>query len=190
MKSFYIPAMVMSLTMSYGSTHVMAQVVPAGATEKAGLNKAGAIDKKTSGASIRASQMIGMNVYNTDGKSLGKINDLVIDSSRGKVRYAAVSYGGFLGLGDKLFAVPWAAFQTHAGTKANDHRLILNLNEKQLKGASGFDQEHWPDFGDPAMTDKLDEYYGFPMNDHHDRGDVDVNVSRSGIKVDVDRKRD
>ncbi len=67
------------------------------------------VDSKTTGETVRASQLIGMNIQNEQGKSLGEINDLVLDANSGKIRYAAVTYGGFLGVGDKLFAVPWGA---------------------------------------------------------------------------------
>src|SRR3954470_6270786 len=69
----------------------------------------GKLDDKTRGATIRASQLMGQNLKNSNGDSVGEIKDLVIDSS-GKIRYAAVTYGGFLGLGSKLFAVPFEAF--------------------------------------------------------------------------------
>jgi len=159
------------------------------ANEIRAQDQAGVIDKKTSGSSVRASQLIGMTIHNGEGKSLGKINDLVIDAQAGRVRYAAVSYGGFLGLGDKLFAIPWAAFQSQGGIKANDHKLILNLNESQLKGGKGFDKDHWPDFGDPTMTDQLDQYYGVASSSNPNAG-VGVAVGPNGVKVDVGRRRE
>jgi sporulation protein YlmC with PRC-barrel domain len=68
------------------------------------------LDDRTRGATIRASQLQGMNIQNSNGDSVGEINDLVIDSS-GKVRYVAVTYGGVLGVGSKMFAVPFEAFK-------------------------------------------------------------------------------
>ncbi|HCO24856.1 MAG: hypothetical protein CME31_20450 [Gimesia sp.] len=65
---------------------------------------------KKAGMATRASKLIGMNIENPQGQSLGEINDLVINTSTGEVRYAAVTYGGFLGVGNKMFAVPFEAF--------------------------------------------------------------------------------
>ena len=64
---------------------------------------AGAIEMPTT---FRSSKLVGMEVRNPEGEDLGKIEDLVIDLHSGQVRYAALSFGGFLGVGDKLFAVP------------------------------------------------------------------------------------
>src|SRR5262249_38697116 len=67
----------------------------------------GKLDRRTSGETFRASQLIGANIQNDNGDSVGEVNDLVIDSNSGRIRYAAVQYGGFLGVGSKLFAVPF-----------------------------------------------------------------------------------
>ena len=111
------------------------------------------------GMNQRASQIIGMEVKNLDGKVLGSVNDIVLDPSSGKVRYLAVSYGGWLGLGDKLFAVPNQAFQWRKDDSQNTY-LVLNLSEERLKNAPGFDQDHWPDFAsDKQWQQKVDTYY-------------------------------
>src|SRR5688572_2222995 len=122
--------------------------------------QAGVLDDQTSGDNIRASQLIGMNIENPNGDSLGEVNDLVIDGKSGKVRYAAVTYGGFLGVGDKMFAVPFEAFEVRrqAGDR-DDYVLSLNVTQKQLEGAQGFDQEHWPNFADRNFTSELDRRY-------------------------------
>lgn len=122
---------------------------------------AGKLDHKTSGSAVRASELIGMNIQNSQGESLGEINDLVMDANTGKIRYAAVSYGGFLGVGDKMFAVPWAAFKVHAEVDdPDDYVLVLNITQQHLEGAQGFDKDHWPDFADKKFTDDLDRRYG------------------------------
>src|SRR5262245_61191467 len=88
----------------------------------------GKLDTKTSGANIRASKLIGANLKNSNDESVGEIKDLVVDATTGKVRYAAVTYGGFLGLGSKLFAVPFEAFRVRQNTSAltpGDYALTL-----------------------------------------------------------------
>jgi sporulation protein YlmC with PRC-barrel domain len=108
----------------------------------------------------RASAITGMKVKNAAGTDLGSVNDLVIDMDSGRVRYAALSYGGFLGLGDKLFAVPWGAFDCRYNSSDKEFYLVLNIDEATLRKASGFDKDNWPNFADPKISDVIDKYYG------------------------------
>lgn len=107
----------------------------------------------------RASKINGMKVKNTAGKELGTVNDLMIDIDMGDVRYAALSYGGFLGLGDKLFAVPWSAFECRFNPSDKEYFLVLDLDEVTLKKASGFDKDNWPNFADPKIREEIDRHY-------------------------------
>ncbi len=156
---------------------------------------AGKLDAKTSDANVRVSQLMGLNIQNSRGESVGEINDLVVDSNTGKIRYAAVTYGGLFGLGDKLFAVPFEAFKvTHNPedpNDADDFVIVLNVTKQQLEGAQGFDQDHWPNMADKSMLSDLDKRYNVnrqPMRDRKGRADIDVDVSRRGVDVKVDRK--
>jgi len=140
----------------------------------------GQLDPITSGASIRASKLIGMNIHNSQGESVGKVNDIVIDSRTGKIRYAAVTYGGFLGVGNKMFAVPFEAFKVgSAPNQATTNHLILDVAAKQLEGSMGFDEEHWPDFADQKLLLDLDRRYKVDRRIH-------VDVNRNGVDVKVD----
>jgi hypothetical protein len=127
----------------------------------------GKLDSKTAGATIRASQLIGTNLKNSNGDSVGEIKDLVIDGS-GKVRYAAVTYGGFLGVGSKLFAVPFKAFHVRQNPNdrndRGDYVLTLDVTKDQLNGAQGFDTDRWPDFADTKFTQELDRRYNIGRN--------------------------
>lgn len=108
--------------------------------------------------SQRAGEIIGMKIKNAAGKELGTVNDIVLDVTKGNVRYFAVSYGGFLGLGDKLFAVPPQSFEWHRDGDTN--YLVLNLSEERLKNAPGFDQDNWPNFAtDAQWREKIETYY-------------------------------
>ena len=113
---------------------------------------------------VRSSDLSGLVVYNANNERLGKIEDLVIDPAAGKIRYAVLSFGGVLGFGDKYFAIPWqnmsfvAKGQTSAGTQKESH-CVLNLDKDALKNAPGFDKEHWPDFADSNLQQKIDDYY-------------------------------
>ncbi len=158
-------------------------------TQQTDRNVAGNIDSATSGSLFRASQLIGMSIQNPAGKDVGDINDLVMDANTGKIRYAAVTYGGFLGIGNKMFAVPFEAFKFERDQDDADRSvLILNINEQKLEGAVGFDEENWPDFADNKFTEELDKRYGVDRQRMRERsGRVDVDINRNGVDVDVDR---
>ena len=92
--------------------------------------QAGNLDEKTTGSNVRASQLIGMNIQNPEGEGVGEVHDIVVDANNGRVRYAAVTYGGLFGLGNKLFAVPFEAFEVR--TQADDrHEYVLVLDVTQ-----------------------------------------------------------
>jgi sporulation protein YlmC with PRC-barrel domain len=96
----------------------------------------------------RSSKITGAKVKNTTGESLGDIKDLVIDPSNGQVVYAVVSFGGVMGMGNKLFAIPWRALHW---TSPKDY-YVLDLDKDTLKNAPGFDNKHWP-----ANSEKWEE---------------------------------
>ncbi len=89
----------------------------------------------------RASKIIGTHVKNSNGESLGDIKELVLNPESGQVVYAVLSFGGVLGMGDKLFAVPWPALHW-TGDK---EYYILDVVKNALSKAPGFDKKHWPD---------------------------------------------
>lgn len=148
----------------------------------------GRADSKTSAFNIRASKLMGMNIENPQGDGVGEIKDLVLDSSTGKIRYAAVTYGGLLGIGNKLFAVPFEAFEYRlkAGT-TDEHVLVLNVTENQLKGHTGFNEDHWPNFADPSFTSDLDKRYNINAGKRRVNRDskVDVNAGANGVDVKI-----
>ncbi len=82
----------------------------------------------------------GDKVVNTAKEHLGKIEDLMIDLENGRVAYAVLSFGGFLGLGNKLFAVPWEALTV----RPHEHAFVLNVSKETLGKAEGFDKDDWP----------------------------------------------
>src|SRR3954465_8611231 len=147
----------------------------------------GKLDRRTSGSNVRASQLMGANIQNDSGESVGEVNDLVIDGNSGRVRYAAVTYGGFLGVGSKLFAVPFDAFHVKKkSNNSNDYVLVLNVTKQQLEGARGFDKDNWPDFADRSMTRELDQRYNVDRTANRPRGSDRGanNRNRSGANSD------
>ena len=89
---------------------------------------------------LTARTINGDKVINTAKEHLGKIEDLMIDLENGRVAYAVLSFGGFLGLGNKLFAVPWEALTV----RPHEHSFVLNVSKETLEKAEGFDKDDWP----------------------------------------------
>ncbi|MCC4770195.1 hypothetical protein FXV91_08295 [Methanosarcina sp. DH2] len=89
---------------------------------------------------LSASTIKGDKVVNTAGEDLGKIEELMVDVDDGRIAYAVLSFGGFLGMGDKLFAIPWQAFRL----KLHDHAFLLDVPKETLENAEGFDKDNWP----------------------------------------------
>jgi sporulation protein YlmC with PRC-barrel domain len=112
----------------------------------------------TAARAMRASKVIGMEVKNAAGESLGKINDLVIDD-KGGVRYAAVSHGGVLGVGSKLFAVPYRVMHLKSSIDSDTHYFELNVDKTLLEKAPGFPSDKWPNFGDETFSKEVDSFY-------------------------------
>ncbi|MBX3697657.1 MAG: PRC-barrel domain-containing protein [Dokdonella sp.] len=104
---------------------------------------------------MSATTLIGDGIRNPQNESLGDLKEIMMDTASGKIAYGVVSYGGILGLGDKLFAVPWSAFSIDH----ENHKLVLNVSKERLKDAPGFDKDNWPNFADPAFTTSIGNWY-------------------------------
>lgn len=93
---------------------------------------------------LGATTLIHDKVVNLNGQDVGKIEELMVDVTTGRVAYAVLSFGGFLGFGSKLFALPWSALTVDETKK----RFVVNVNREVLERMPGFDKEHWPDLND------------------------------------------
>jgi sporulation protein YlmC with PRC-barrel domain len=102
-----------------------------------------------------AATLIDDDVVNASGEDLGKIEAIMLDVQSGRIAYAVLSFGGFLGMGTKLFAIPWSALTLDADEK----RFILDVPKDRLENAPGFDKDHWPAMADPRWARELHEYY-------------------------------
>ena len=105
---------------------------------------------------LAADSLTGNNVVNPQKEDLGKIEHLMMDLSRRRIAYAVLSFVGFLGLGDKLFAIPWGALALDTVEK----RFVLNIDKEVLKRAPGFDKDRWPNMADRAWRSQVYTYYG------------------------------
>ena len=107
-------------------------------------------------ALMGADTLLGNDVSNKNGESLGDIKEFMIDMATGKIAYAVLSFGGLLGLGDKLFAVPWQALKLDTVNK----RFTLDVDKKRLESAPGFDHDNWPNMADQTWQQGIHAYYG------------------------------
>ena len=104
---------------------------------------------------LSSTSIQGTNVVNFKRQDLGKIQDLMIDPQSGRVIYAVLDFGGFLGIGDKLFAVPMQAFSVDRVNEV----LSLDIDKERLENAPGFDKDNWPSTADNAFLDTVYDYY-------------------------------
>ena len=105
---------------------------------------------------LSADTIKGDKVVNRAGEDLGKIEELMIDLQDGRVAYAVLSFGGFLGMGDKLFAIPWKAFSL----RLHEHAFLLDIPKETLEKAEGFDKDNWP-ITNREWLSTLYSYYGY-----------------------------
>jgi len=105
---------------------------------------------------MAADTLEGNPVYSSDNEEVGKIKDIMLDIERGRIAYAVMSSGGFLGIGDKLLALPWAALTLDTTRKC----FMLNATAERVKNAPGFDKDHWPAMADVGWATTVNEYYG------------------------------
>jgi sporulation protein YlmC with PRC-barrel domain len=110
----------------------------------------------TNQRNMRLNQLIGKDVRNAQGEDLGDIKDVVVDLNNGRVHYVVLSFGGFLGLGDKQFAYPLKVFKP----AADRDELVLNVDKERLKKAPGFEQAREPDWNRPEYRGQVDKYFG------------------------------
>jgi sporulation protein YlmC with PRC-barrel domain len=105
---------------------------------------------------LSASTLKGDGVRNAAGEDLGKIEEFMIDLETGRIAYAVLSFGGFLGMGNKLFAVPWQSLTLDT----DEHKFVLRVDRELLKNAPGFDEDNWPDFADRSWGAGIYRFYG------------------------------
>ena len=111
-------------------------------------------------ALMGADTLIGDSVVNGVEEDLGDIKEIMLDMNTGQVAYVVLAFGGFLGMHEKLFAVPWQAL--HLDTV--NHRFVLNVEKERLKTAPGFNKDAWPDMSDVNWADQIHTFYGTDPN--------------------------
>jgi sporulation protein YlmC with PRC-barrel domain len=103
-----------------------------------------------------ADTLIGDDVMNTAGDNLGEVKEIMLDMQSGQIAYAVLAFGGLMGMGEKLFAVPWQALRLDTTNKC----FTLDVAKEQLHKAPGFDKDAWPDMEDITWQSQVHNFYG------------------------------
>lgn len=133
-----LPQSATAETETYKTTPTQQQSVRESESSKGLLT--GSMRSNLPAGMYKASKLIGKNVKDSNGKSIGEIKDLALQPDQGNVGYAVLSFGGMMGIGDKLFAIQPNAFQESRGSDD----VVLNISESSLKQMQGFDNDNWP----------------------------------------------
>lgn len=105
---------------------------------------------------IAADKVEGTPVYNAEDEKLGTVDKLMIDKRSGKVSYAVMSFGGFLGVGESYHPLPWDSL-TYDVEKDG---YVVTLTREQLEAGPHYDRNSEPDWRDRAVGQRIDDYYG------------------------------
>lgn len=107
---------------------------------------------------LSAGTLTGDPIRNSKGEDLGKVEELMIDLEEGRISYAVVSFGGFLGINSKFFAIPWGLLRVDTDQEC----VILDIDKEVLENGPGFDKNNWPDTPTREWLANLYLYYEYP----------------------------
>lgn len=117
------------------------------------------IENRETGNLIGSDKVEGTAVYGSDSQKIGTIERVMIDKQSGRVSYAVLGFGGFLGIGNDHYPLPWQSLKY-------DTRLggyVTGVTETQLEGAPRYGGDADWNWGDPARTRSVNDYYGVPL---------------------------
>jgi sporulation protein YlmC with PRC-barrel domain len=104
---------------------------------------------------MEADTLKGNKLFTSDRVDIGKISEIMLDVRSGRIAYAVLSSGGFLGIGGKLYAIPWSALTLDTDEKC----FRLNVTADHIKNAPAFDKDHWPSMADEQWGSSLHQFY-------------------------------
>jgi sporulation protein YlmC with PRC-barrel domain len=113
--------------------------------------------RNTNTTVLSATTLIGDTVRDLQGDQLGSLEEIMLDLNSGQVAYAVLSFGGFLGIDDKYFAIPWQALSVDT----ENHEIVLDVDQDKLENAPGFDKDNWPNTADPEWVAAVHSYFGY-----------------------------
>jgi sporulation protein YlmC with PRC-barrel domain len=106
---------------------------------------------------LSTSTLKGTPVENQEGDNLGKIDELMVDLTNGRIAFAVLSLDGILGIDEKLFAIPWDALYVDTENKL----IVLDIDKQTLENAPGFDKSDWPETSNRFWLADIYNYYGY-----------------------------
>ena len=113
------------------------------------------------GGIMDSAKVVGCKVENPKGENLGKIESLMLDFDEGRILYAVLSFGGFLGVGDKLFPVPVEALMFRTDEKGSVQKCIFDADKERLKNAPGYQKDNLPSYADRKFATDVYSHYGY-----------------------------
>ncbi len=118
-----------------------------------------AMDNNETGTLIGSDKVEGTAVYGADSNKIGSIERVMIDKQSGRVSYAVLGFGGFLGLGNDHYPLPWQSLKYDTGLGG----YVTGITEQQLRGAPKYGNDNEWNWGDMARTRAVNDYYGVPV---------------------------
>ncbi|MBV8271584.1 MAG: PRC-barrel domain-containing protein [Cupriavidus sp.] len=116
---------------------------------------------------MAADTLEGNKVIDPSGEEIGTIDHIMLDIVGGRIAYAVLAMGGFLGIGEKLHALPWSALTLDTRRKC----FVLGIEKERIKASPGFDKEQWPTMANSEWATSIHEYYGISPYWEKDRYD-------------------
>jgi hypothetical protein len=114
------------------------------------------LDRRETAQLIGSDKVEGTPVYRSNGDHIGQIERIMIDKISGKVAYAVMSFGGFVGIGEDYYPLPWSLLTYNTRLEGYE----VNVSEQQLKGAPKYSKHESWDWSDRACGQKVYDYYG------------------------------
>jgi len=139
-----------------------------------------------SDAVLSVSMLIGQKVKNIAGEELGKIDDLVLEESSGRILYAAISLGGVLRMRSRVVAIPWKRLRVRGDYKA----VVLNTDKQTLKNAPTFDRKYWPDMSLPEWRDRIETYFAYSPAEEPEMAEGVEFLEPSTISISIEELRE
>jgi hypothetical protein len=122
------------------------------------LHTTSSVDTRETHSLIGSDKVEGTAVYRSNGDKIGQIQRVMIGKQSGKVGYAVMSFGGFLGIGEDYYPLPWSLLTYNPRLEGYE----VNIGQEQLKGAPKYSTHESWDWNSPARGRAIDDYYGVP----------------------------
>jgi hypothetical protein len=115
--------------------------------------------RRETAALIGSDKVEGTAVYGADSKKIGKIERIMLDKISGKVAYAITTFGGFMGIGEDYYPLPWSALKYDTSLEG----YKVNITDQQLRGAPKYSKTQNWDWNDRQNDRRIYDYYNVPL---------------------------